>query len=108
MLVTIFPYSVLYISCKTDTSNNTEKYFPKFSDNIDVSSHRLKSLHLHHYSDSSPTVNINCENLRPFKYSGTSTPSIIRVNSSSLREIEHNLFNDYQIINHVMVTLVET
>ena len=33
MLVTIFPYSVLYINCKTDSSNNTEKYFPKFFDN---------------------------------------------------------------------------
>ena len=35
MLVTVFPYSVLYISCKTDSSNNTEKYFPKFFDNRD-------------------------------------------------------------------------
>ena len=34
MLVTIFPYSVLYINCKTDSSNNTKKYFPKFFDKI--------------------------------------------------------------------------
>ncbi|KAL0010239.1 hypothetical protein SO802_005347 [Lithocarpus litseifolius] len=57
----------------------------------------LKRLHLHNYSDSSPTVKINCENLRSFKYCGMSTPLIILVNSSSLQETEHSLFNDYQI-----------